>query len=32
VHVLDGDLAAGRHELTMRLASGAARVVAMLVN
>jgi sialidase-1 len=31
-YVLDADLGAGRHELTMRMASGVARVTQMLVN
>jgi sialidase-1 len=31
-YVLDGDLRAGRHELTMRMASGTARITAMLAN
>jgi hypothetical protein len=31
-YVLDGDLEAGRHELVMRMADGAARIVAMLAN
>jgi len=31
-YVLDGDLATGRHELTMRMTEGTARVAQMLVN
>jgi hypothetical protein len=31
-YVLDGDLEDGRHELTMRMREGAARVAHMLVN
>jgi hypothetical protein len=31
-YVLDGDLAEGRHELRLRMASGVARIVHFLVN